>query len=474
MYSLDSIRLASGMFRKIGIIGLFALLIFLAAAGAIYLKGRADSRRTRAEIEKRVAALRAAGQPVTAQDMARLYPDPPPEKDAARLLAPAMHALSIPDPIDDFPILGKAPLPLRGEKFSAEMETNIQALLEDNQKALSAVPWDSITNAWIGSGFTNGFTNLTNFRLTPVHQLAQLLCLGAINDAQFGRGKNAGQRLGRSLDLIRIMRSDVFIHHLCLRAYEREICFTLERVVNHMALSQEQLSSLQDALADDRPKSFSEAFVNLRWENIVLMEMMRTASPSAFASITSGPSDSDRVIEIKRTIAGLSLWLSGRTYSESDLLEILDVRAEQVAALKMPPKPRFTELLRIQSAIRKWSQYDTVARNYGNSSLNFPRLAQNEMEVLAKLRTAQTAMAVVRWRQAHDQNLPQSLSDLMPDFLAAIPTDPFDDQPVRYRKLARGYVVYSIGPDFTDDGGKEKPEEPKDSEHYDITFIVER
>jgi hypothetical protein len=55
-----------------------------------------------------------------------------------------------------------------------------------------------------------------------------------------------------------------------------------------------------------------------------------------------------------------------------------------------------------------------------------------------------------------------------------IPTDPFDDQPLRFKKLARGYVVYSIGPDFTDDGGKEKPADAKDTDHYDITFTVER
>jgi len=43
------------------------------------------------------------------------------------------------------------------------------------------------------------------------------------------------------------------------------------------------------------------------------------------------------------------------------------------------------------------------------------------------------------------------------DTLPAVPTDPFDDQPLRCKKLACGYEVYSVGPDFTDDGGKEKP-----------------
>jgi hypothetical protein len=52
--------------------------------------------------------------------------------------------------------------------------------------------------------------------------------------------------------------------------------------------------------------------------------------------------------------------------------------------------------------------------------------------------------------------------------------DSFDDQPLRYRKLARGYLVYSIGSDLKDDGGKEKPAGASGIEGYDITFRIER
>jgi hypothetical protein len=57
---------------------------------------------------------------------------------------------------------------------------------------------------------------------------------------------------------------------------------------------------------------------------------------------------------------------------------------------------------------------------------------------------------------------------------AGVPTDPFNDQPLRYRKLTKGYIVYSLGPDFTDDGGKEKAPHAPESAHYDITFTVRR
>ncbi len=39
------------------------------------------------------------------------------------------------------------------------------------------------------------------------------------------------------------------------------------------------------------------------------------------------------------------------------------------------------------------------------------------------------------------------------DFLHAVPLDPFDNKPLRYRKDDQGVIVYSVGPDGKDDGG---------------------
>jgi len=47
----------------------------------------------------------------------------------------------------------------------------------------------------------------------------------------------------------------------------------------------------------------------------------------------------------------------------------------------------------------------------------------------------------------------------VPDYLDAVPTDPFDGEPLRYRQFAGGYKVYSIGRDLVDDGGATPAEE---------------
>ncbi len=70
----------------------------------------------------------------------------------------------------------------------------------------------------------------------------------------------------------------------------------------------------------------------------------------------------------------------------------------------------------------------------------------------AQFRCAAVALAVERYRRKHGR-WPEALSDLAPAFLKAVPTDPFDGQPLRYRKDKEGVVVYSVGQDRKDDGG---------------------
>ncbi len=66
---------------------------------------------------------------------------------------------------------------------------------------------------------------------------------------------------------------------------------------------------------------------------------------------------------------------------------------------------------------------------------------------------ARVACALERYRLA-DGQLPEKLEALVPRYLAKIPNDVIDGQPLRYRLESDGnYVIYSIGWNQTDDGG---------------------
>lgn len=62
------------------------------------------------------------------------------------------------------------------------------------------------------------------------------------------------------------------------------------------------------------------------------------------------------------------------------------------------------------------------------------------------------ALAFERYRIKTGQP-PATLEELVPEFLESMPIDPFDGQPLRYRRSEKGYVVYSISENLQDEGG---------------------
>lgn len=47
---------------------------------------------------------------------------------------------------------------------------------------------------------------------------------------------------------------------------------------------------------------------------------------------------------------------------------------------------------------------------------------------------------------------PDTLAELVPRYLPAIPIDPYSGQPLVYRQRGDGYVLYSVGANGIDDG----------------------
>ena len=64
-----------------------------------------------------------------------------------------------------------------------------------------------------------------------------------------------------------------------------------------------------------------------------------------------------------------------------------------------------------------------------------------------------TACALERYRKAKG-SYPDTLTQVVPDFLSKIPTDVIDGKPLSYRPEGGRFVLYSIGWDGKDDGGE--------------------
>ncbi len=72
----------------------------------------------------------------------------------------------------------------------------------------------------------------------------------------------------------------------------------------------------------------------------------------------------------------------------------------------------------------------------------------------ASVDLARTACALERYRLTHG-SYPETLDALTPNFMAKLPHDPITSHPFKYRRTDNGqFVLYSVGWNETDDGGK--------------------
>jgi hypothetical protein len=99
--------------------------------------------------------------------------------------------------------------------------------------------------------------------------------------------------------------------------------------------------------------------------------------------------------------------------------------------------------------------YQGVHAKFPDFHWAYPRSLNWIVRTQASLRNAQVGLALGRYALAH-ASLPDSLEALVPDYLDRVPLDPFDAQPLRYRRVGEGFVVYAVGENMVDDGGVRK------------------
>jgi len=84
----------------------------------------------------------------------------------------------------------------------------------------------------------------------------------------------------------------------------------------------------------------------------------------------------------------------------------------------------------------------------------FDRLSEIEFRGKASHQATLTILALARWR-AEKGEYPASLDQLTAaGLLTDLPMDPFSDKPLIYRRTGDNFILYSLGPNFQDDGGE--------------------
>ncbi len=353
----------------------------------------------------------------------------------------------LPPPSTD--VFFKVPPP---EMYSAEAFARLEAELKPLEPALDLAR----RLAW----FPYGRLRLERARnpivtLMPeqqeVRRVTNLLALDARRHAQAGHMPEAIRSCQAALNGARTLGDEPLIISQLIRiACGAVACQTVERTLAQGEPDPKDLEELQKLL--ELEDSHDPLAIALRGERAALhrvFELVESGELSVkdlIARPGAAPSLQDRfllALSVVRAEHPLFLSLMTRHIEAASLPLHEQAAAErdfeaELKALKERPwnAPLTLELM-------------PAIRPFGDASRRYH----------ANVRCLLAAVAAERYRRA-EGHWPAALQELAPRFLADVPLDPYDGKPLRYRKLTDGVIVYSVGPDGTDDGGHFDRENP--------------
>lgn len=279
-----------------------------------------------------------------------------------------------------------------------------------------------------------------NYRFDRMYGLASLADMRRIERVDARDGDGAARAIVRQLRVARAGNASVFGGDT--RSFTIERALTELGAVLEAHPSANALAQLASALAEhDRDSAIEEAALGSR---AYLIDSFWSASGDWYGrpSIRFSGNPLEPVAYFV-----LRPWFGHKVNAE---LRLMNAAVEQA---RKPWPERVTFQGRDPSQIpgrvlvfRFDHPMQVVSHLHGRQALGLGRM-------LAALRTSAAAVAVERYRLAHDGAMPSTLDAVVPTLLPKVPIDPFSGAPLKYKTGADGHVVYSFGTNQKDDGG---------------------
>jgi len=434
-----------------------AIVSLLVVGGAVVLV-RGNPRRQQPAPLLTEATV---GLPNTLTELNAWYVEPPVGQNAATLYLRGFNALQLAN-IDALPMLGKGQLPPLGTAMPAVMKSTLATLVESNQAALRLF---SQGREYIRSRYPVDLTLGYDALYPHCKQLdlaSAFLELTAVYHAEANQPDKAAKDILIGLALANSFLEEPDVLPQLTRTWSVGYAVgALEKTVNRTALPAEASAELAKVFqkmesSEAQGEGFRRAMVGAR-----VMSLAALSDPQQLLRALSAPDL--KMPDNRRSQITSRLQSDGKLIAERDFFENCFSRLMAARRLPFPARLKSDELGRqlvTEALDRKLVVLDLLLPSLG-------RRTTVEAECLAQLRLGWTAVALEQFRAAHGEAYPVSLSELTPEYLIATPVDPFDDQPLRYEKKGRGYMLYSIGPDLKDNSGQRK--HGKDG---DIVFAV--
>lgn len=407
-----------------------------------------------------------------------------------RDLAAALKADPALDPKTDLGFYGLGPTQTarRWEKVSAWLKANPQMLaLADQATSKPRMGFIYGSNGTAkeffdsrnqsapdpNAPFFNSVTSLLLPQLTKMRTVAEMIA----GDARLAAEEGDAQRWMKRIEQLRVVADQsrepgFLINYLVMIGIEAMRLTQIERMLVERPnlLSDDQLAELAHRNAWYRGKS---DLINYELERMGFADVIqRIYTDDGHGDGRISPRGLNNFHLISNPNDTQGLFPSGGNYA----IELTKVALSPAAVLVMASRKEMTDkynayMDRSEARLhRPWHQYvndplfveiQGINRStrdslkYALLNMLMPSLDRSNVtaERLATHRDAMQIAIALELFKRRTGNYPNNLSDLSPRLLPAVPADPCDGLPMRYKLVDGKPLVYSIGVDLDDDGG---------------------
>jgi hypothetical protein len=295
--------------------------------------------------------------------------------------------------------------------------------------------------------------------LLELRSFTGILAARAILDAEAGRTQEAWDMAGTQLQLADALRTEPSIISQMVRlAQIRAACMTIQRLCEISVPSDEQARPLQSTLEefDDT----APLLLAVDGERLLFGEWIFSLKRDDLEEYLPRLIGESYVPEI---VTKLRIWrITFKPSLLADHAAYLDLMRDYAGRISQPYDQGDAD------AFDK--DFSEVCRRHRLTEIIIPaigRVKEIYLRMVAETRVTRTGLALLQYRQARGA-FPEKLDELGVRYTQ----DPFSPGVLVYRTEADGFVLYSIGQDQKDNGGR--PRQRKGSAPYDLVWRFPR
>jgi hypothetical protein len=417
------------------------LVVLLAVIAAVLLLRAVLNFTTGKELERYLAKAKAEG---VALKMKELVPDCPDGDNGAILWKAAEPLVRVENHEVHFPTEAGDSI-FYWRPINAATKAALAPILERNRKAFELMAEAATKPCFVYKDWNDPAYVGRTINALPMIRLTRLLTIDAVVRAEAGDLKGALERCRAGMDFTRKALGDAPYQMNCLLALaDMKLCLAgLNRVLSGREVDPVVLA---DWIKELDPRPWRAQFA--RWvsgERAVLFELFLdiiNAVPDAMDSTTSFGQIRNR----------LFYWLV-RPAVKSELVWT-ERHLERLQGTIDRPYFQVREKLIQQS--REAEALPWYYKAVGSFLPEFHAAAMKEASLEARMLATRAGLACKIYKRKTGR-YPENLEALVPDILPEVPIDPFIGKPLVFRIQDGELLIYSLGSNQKDDGGRMGP-----------------